>query len=853
LYDCVPPIPPGLKGDLITEPVETFSLSSPYRQHLSLNILGRILHLLADMSVPAHAHNDEHAPRKLWLLDSWHTEYCDEYEGWHADSDKDISAGGFMVFEDNWYWNYLNILAQKGGYIDISMEDDPLYFAMYTVNQIADFFASDDVDGDSDLPQGSNQIIDAIYAELEAQYPPDHPVRNAHEMNDDECALIRDTVFPFVIRATAGLLEWFAQENNLTQYNIPTADTLKGYFYSYTNPVPNPDETNKEISLYYITHNPYDPLISGTIEKEDGEIIWDNSDINLFPCNSVVGYLPSWRFYRRVTVENNYTGPLTIKIYEDGVLTKESTVEYTPSNKPPIPILFSNTTEPKGIYPVNQYNTYCSQLYYAHPYTLKLNAPYQGDIDTWYNIMIEDDGEHTYPLNNTSCAQFNDDGTVDLYIPSMDEIIDSGLTAGNVRLKINDVEGWYNHRIICNSDAFNGLISTISYPGIIWYLIKQYTPGTGCPSIYIDDEYFNNILPLSENQDIDQFDYIILDKSTMNPGKTDFQIREDQSNKNYLDMLQLVGVGHSKDVEIGVNNSNGYIFPYSTKSLIKYSGKDSIITITADDSILLYLDDFNIPPVDLIYLKVTSSLISNKYHDPSNINKGDLVAGTNASKDTTGIDTLDVIGLHEEYYTSFTDIYSYEINFSNGVISLKPSRDIQISEITIIPEPGGKEEIEIINIPIKEAVSLQNRRNVTVEILRDDDLYFEFAKDDGVRFFFDMPSFRSEEVDYLLISNGRYNHIEEELINNLEISHYPNPFSNSTTISFSLPKNVEKATLKIYNLKGQLVKTYKLDSEDTSITWDGKNNNGLQVANGIYFYKLTCNNKSVVKKMIFLR
>ncbi len=252
----------------------------------------------------------------------------------------------------------------------------------------------------------------------------------------------------------------------------------------------------------------------------------------------------------------------------------------------------------------------------------------------------------------------------------------------------------------------------------------------------------------------------------------------------------------------------------------------------------------------MIYLKVTSSLISSK---ASASGKGELIAGRTTCKDTTGIDTLDVIGLHEEYYTSFTDIYSNEINFSNGVISLKPSRDIQISEITIIPEPGGKEEIDIINIPIKEAVSLQNQRNVTVEILRDDDFYFEFAKDNGVRFFFDMPSFGSEEVDYVLIANGRYNHIEDEPINNLEISHYPNPFSTSTTISFSLPKNVEKAQLKIYNLKGQLVKIYKLESEDSSITWDGKNNNNLQVANGIYFYKLTCNNKSVVKKMIFLQ
>jgi len=57
-----------------------------------------------------------------------------------------------------------------------------------------------------------------------------------------------------------------------------------------------------------------------------------------------------------------------------------------------------------------------------------------------------------------------------------------------------------------------------------------------------------------------------LDKSTINPGKSDLQIKEDQNNQNYLDMIQLVGIGHSKEVEIGVNNANGYIFPYSTKS-----------------------------------------------------------------------------------------------------------------------------------------------------------------------------------------------------------------------------------------------------------------------------------------------
>jgi len=633
-----------------------------------------------------------------------------------------------------------------------------------------------------------------------------------------------------------------------TNYNF-----LECYYYSYDDPT-DTDGPNNELLFFLHNCNTNSPCVTFSLEKSDGTLLLDNQSTSIHASNFNHSLKPFSTYYKREIVQNDYTGPLTIKIYEDGVLTKESIVEYSPSNKPPIPKLFSSATEPKGIYPVNQTNTYCSQLYYNHPYTLKLNAPYQGDFNTWYKIMIEDDGENTYPLNNTSYAQFNDDGTVDLHIPPMDEIIGSGLTDGNVRLKINDVDGWYNHHVLCTSDAFNGLITTISYPGIIWYCIKQYTPSTGCPSIYVNGKYCNNILPLGEDQDSDQFDYIILDKESINPGKTDFQIKEDQNNKNYLDMVQLVGVGHSKEVEIGINNANGYIFPYTAKSLLKYSGKDSIITLTADDSLLINLNDFDIPSVDMIYLKMTSCIILNKYHDDTGSSeKGEVVEGRITSKDTTNIDTLDVIGLHEEYFTSFTELHSDEVSFSGDVIFLKPSRDIQISEISIILPTGGKDELEIIAVPIEDAISLQEGRSVLNEIQNDDDCYFEFGKDDGVRCMFGKPSFISEEIDYVVVANGRYKHIEEETVNNLETSQYPNPFSTSTTISFTLPKNVENAQLKIYNLKGQLVKTYKLDNEESSITWDGKNKNGFSVANGIYFYKLTCNNKSVVKKIIFLQ
>lgn len=71
---------------------------------------------------------------------------------------------------------------------------------------------------------------------------------------------------------------------------------------------------------------------------------------------------------------------------------------------------------------------------------------------------------------------------------------------------------------------------------------------------------------------------------------------------------------------------------------------------------------------------------------------------------------------------------------------------------------------------------------------------------------------------------------------------YPNPFNSSTTIKFSIPKN-EKVRLEIYDIKGKLVNSI-IDSEVMQSgvyesTWKGVNNAGENVADGLYFARLT--------------
>ena len=69
---------------------------------------------------------------------------------------------------------------------------------------------------------------------------------------------------------------------------------------------------------------------------------------------------------------------------------------------------------------------------------------------------------------------------------------------------------------------------------------------------------------------------------------------------------------------------------------------------------------------------------------------------------------------------------------------------------------------------------------------------------------------------------------------------YPNPFTRNTTITCELTKPAKSLTVKIYTLTGRLIR--KLESEAPSgfikLKWDGKDDDGNEVANGVYYGKM---------------
>ena len=84
---------------------------------------------------------------------------------------------------------------------------------------------------------------------------------------------------------------------------------------------------------------------------------------------------------------------------------------------------------------------------------------------------------------------------------------------------------------------------------------------------------------------------------------------------------------------------------------------------------------------------------------------------------------------------------------------------------------------------------------------------------------------------------------------------YPNPFNPTTNISFSLA-NSGKVDLKVYNSKGQLVKTLvntEMEAANHNVVWNGNDANGKSVASGVYFYRLQTKDFSSTKKMMLIK
>lgn len=89
----------------------------------------------------------------------------------------------------------------------------------------------------------------------------------------------------------------------------------------------------------------------------------------------------------------------------------------------------------------------------------------------------------------------------------------------------------------------------------------------------------------------------------------------------------------------------------------------------------------------------------------------------------------------------------------------------------------------------------------------------------------------------------------------LSLANYPNPFKDRTTFTFNLQgeKRPDTGKIKIYTAAGRLIKEISLDNLTigyNQVDWDGRDNDGDAIANGIYFYKMILTGNSKIETKI---
>ncbi|CAN5670362.1 hypothetical protein BH10BAC5_BH10BAC5_14550 [soil metagenome] len=96
----------------------------------------------------------------------------------------------------------------------------------------------------------------------------------------------------------------------------------------------------------------------------------------------------------------------------------------------------------------------------------------------------------------------------------------------------------------------------------------------------------------------------------------------------------------------------------------------------------------------------------------------------------------------------------------------------------------------------------------------------------------------------------------------LSLYNYPNPFRTTTDFVFNLSgdKRPDSGTIKIFTAAGRLIKIVELPGLSVGynkFTWDGRDTDGDEMANGVYFYKMILNGQSKtetnIQKLVILK
>lgn len=153
--------------------------------------------------------------------------------------------------------------------------------------------------------------------------------------------------------------------------------------------------------------------------------------------------------------------------------------------------------------------------------------------------------------------------------------------------------------------------------------------------------------------------------------------------------------------------------------------------------------------------------------------------------------------------------------------------------------------------------------------------------DNCIEFFFDDPATQGEERSYVFAPDIGIVKKQVALLNQLLVSaqvdrkavvrvkrtktnivtgyslsqNYPNPFNATTFIKFALPQ-ASSVFLDIFNIRGNKIRSLVAGQQSPGeyiVLWDGMDDAGQIVSNGIYTYRLLTDDFVDIKRLVLLR
>lgn len=84
---------------------------------------------------------------------------------------------------------------------------------------------------------------------------------------------------------------------------------------------------------------------------------------------------------------------------------------------------------------------------------------------------------------------------------------------------------------------------------------------------------------------------------------------------------------------------------------------------------------------------------------------------------------------------------------------------------------------------------------------------------------------------------------------------YPNPFNPSTQIEYEIPRSGD-VEVDIYDVRGRLIRSFEKSQQQAGIhrlAWDGRGDNSIAAASGVYFWRVHFNGQLLSRKITFIR